>query len=198
MYIVDRVMDVPMSTRFGRFLSGAFRTLDERSGALADHVLLYLGLERSPCNLRLNSACYTSGLFGDDRCDCTWQLEYALGYFQRCRQGLLIYHMHHEGRGNGMIEKFRSFHAADRGNQYGALAYTSQGLPSDAREFESAVAVLRALGIEAVNLISNNLEKQRVLQAAGIKVVTRVPAIYAEPRLRRYYGWKRKDFHHHV
>jgi 3,4-dihydroxy 2-butanone 4-phosphate synthase/GTP cyclohydrolase II len=198
MHVVDQVMDVPMTTRFGRFLTGAVCTLDERTQIRSEHVLLYLGLGRNPCNLRLNSACFTSGLFGDVQCDCTWQLEYALGYIQRYRQGLVVYHMHDEGRGHGILNKLRSFGLDDRFHAVGAAAYTRLGLVPDAREFESAITILRGLGIRSVNLISNNLAKRDALRQAGIEVVTMVSAICPAPTLRTYYDWKRKDFQHHV
>jgi GTP cyclohydrolase II len=197
MRIVDQVMDVPITTTYGSFLAGACRVLDESTATLADHMLVYLNLASQPCNLRLNSACYTGGIFGDIGCDCAWQLAFALTYLQRHGQGLVIYHLQHEGRGNGLLGKLRSF-AAARDGRPGVHAYQSLGLPADAREFGSAVLILTSMGIRSVNLISNNPDKQRVLEEGGIRVARQIPAVCPEPHLREYYAWKRDDFGHRV
>jgi 3,4-dihydroxy 2-butanone 4-phosphate synthase/GTP cyclohydrolase II len=51
------------------------------------------------------------------------------------------------------------------------------GLPSEAREYGAAVAILRDLGIESVRLLSNNPAKRRFLEDAGIPVTDYVPLI---------------------
>lgn len=51
------------------------------------------------------------------------------------------------------------------------------GLPSEAREYGAAVAILRDLGIESVRLLTNNPEKRKFLENAGIKVNETVPLI---------------------
>ncbi len=51
------------------------------------------------------------------------------------------------------------------------------GLPSEAREYGAAVAMLRDLGIESVRLLTNNPAKRKFLVEAGIPVTETVPLI---------------------
>ena len=51
------------------------------------------------------------------------------------------------------------------------------GLPSEAREYGAAVAILNDLGITSVKLLTNNPAKKRYLEDAGVKVNETVPLI---------------------
>jgi 3,4-dihydroxy 2-butanone 4-phosphate synthase/GTP cyclohydrolase II len=196
MKIIDRVLGVQTVTPLGTFLAGAYQT--ENAGRRADHLLLYIGLESRPCNLRINSACYTSDIFGDQRCDCNWQLRFSLQYIVERRQGIIIYHMHHEGRANGIVNKLRSYDAAARFGIEGRRAYEGVGALADGRRYRSSVAILADLGIQEVALISNNPHKQAALEEHGIHVMKMIPAISDDPRLADYYDWKRRHFRHVV
>ena len=48
------------------------------------------------------------------------------------------------------------------------------GFPDDMRDYGMAAAMLRALGIDAVRLLTNNPAKLAGLEQAGIRVVERV------------------------
>jgi 3,4-dihydroxy 2-butanone 4-phosphate synthase/GTP cyclohydrolase II len=196
--IVSKVLDVPLVTHHGHMMAGAFRTMDpENGGREADHLLIYQDLRATPCLLRVNSACYTGDVFGDRRCDCNWQLEEALRVIAERRQGLLIYHLHHEGRGNGIVEKLRSYAAGDSGF-VGRASYEVAGVSADAREYRSTVAILEDLGIECVALLTNNPGKARALTERGVVVVEVLALRSPDPDLSTYYQWKREDFGHHV
>ncbi|MGH9792625.1 MAG: bifunctional 3,4-dihydroxy-2-butanone-4-phosphate synthase/GTP cyclohydrolase II, partial [Candidatus Acidiferrales bacterium] len=56
------------------------------------------------------------------------------------------------------------------------------GFAADSRDYAFSAAVLRKLGVRRVRLMSNNPEKVRQLEAAGIEVVERVPC---RPRTSR-------------
>ncbi len=51
------------------------------------------------------------------------------------------------------------------------------GLPSEAREYGAAVAILRDMGIKSVRLLTNNPAKRAFLDEAGIPVTETVPLI---------------------
>jgi 3,4-dihydroxy 2-butanone 4-phosphate synthase/GTP cyclohydrolase II len=194
MKVLDKILDIPMVIPLGEYLAGAYRT--EEDGQRTDHLLLYLSLERRPCNLRINSACFTGDILGDRRCDCSWQLGYSLSYITEQRQGLLIYHMHHEGRGRGLVQKLRDYHArtgprADR--QVSPLHVAAE---QDMRRYESSALILRDLGIGNVNLISNNPDKRIALEGHGIEVSDMIRVVSDDPDLREYYDWKRRNFRH--
>jgi 3,4-dihydroxy 2-butanone 4-phosphate synthase/GTP cyclohydrolase II len=51
------------------------------------------------------------------------------------------------------------------------------GLPSEAREYGAAVAILKDLGITSVRLMTNNPAKSKYLIDAGIPVTETVPLV---------------------
>ena len=189
--IVDKVLDVPIHTSFGQFMAGAYITT--RRGRVAEHLLLYSHITEQPTNLRINSACFTSDIFGETSCDCNWQLQYSLNYIISRSQGLLIYHLHHEGRARGVVNKLRDWSTLERLEP--ATKYTDG---TDAREYQSTIAILRDLGIQRVNLLSNSPQKWQALTKAGIDVMTRISVVSDDPTLDGYYRWKRTQFGHDV
>jgi 3,4-dihydroxy 2-butanone 4-phosphate synthase / GTP cyclohydrolase II len=194
--IIDRVLDVPLRNACGEFLSGAYRTLD--ASGVDEHLLLYMDLKQSPTLLRINSACFTSDLFGCCRCDCNWQLQQAMGIIANERQGLLIYHLGHEGRGNGLIAKLRSQVMSDATAMDSPAAYRKLGYPADNRSYESAVAILNDLSVDAVRLISNSPPKRAFLEGRGIKVEGMIPVVSPRRSLEPYYRWKQTEFGHEL
>jgi 3,4-dihydroxy 2-butanone 4-phosphate synthase/GTP cyclohydrolase II len=189
-YILDKTLEVPGANEHGTFLMGAYRVADP-SGKITDHLLMYTHLAAPICNLRLNSACFTGDLLHCRRCDCAWQLQAAIQYIQRVSQGLLIYHLDHEGRGNGLLEKLRSF---------GPMTDDSEldrryGLP-DQRDFYPVLRILEDLSIKSVNLLTNNPEKTRVLADHGIEVAQVIPLVEPSPHLTPYYRYKQQNLMH--
>ena len=174
--IVDKVLHVPLQTSFGPFMAGAYITT--RKGRVAEHLLLYSHITKQPTNLRINSACFTSDIFGEISCDCNWQLQFSLNYIASKDQGLLIYHLHHEGRARGVVDKLRGWNTLDR--------LRSDSDATDAREYRSTVAILRDLGILNVNLLSNSPQKYEALTGAGIEISNRISVISDDPALRTY------------
>jgi 3,4-dihydroxy 2-butanone 4-phosphate synthase/GTP cyclohydrolase II len=73
------------------------------------------------------------------------------------------------------------------------------GLPSEAREYGAAIAILQDLGIESVRLLTNNPEKRESLEKADIAVTETVPLIVglAEQNLG-YLAAKRERMGHEL
>ena len=166
---VTLVAEAALPTRFGRFRIGIFKVPQH-----SDVVAVWRGLPAAGSVLvRLHSECLTGDVFGSARCDCGIQLEASLRRLARARSGVLIY-LHQEGRGIGLADKIRAYALQDRGLDT-VDANTALGLPIDAREYSSAAAVLRYLGISRVRLLTNNPTKRRALEEHDIKVVERVP-----------------------
>lgn len=192
--ILEKVNGIELTNNYGRFLAGAYKT---RVGdQIAEHLILYQDLAVTPCLLRINSACFTGDLFGCGRCDCNWQMEFALNMIASSGQGLLIYHLHHEGRGNGLINKLRSHSCSDSQKLDSPDAYEHLGLPADRRQYGSSVTILRDLSITSVRLITNNPAKALILTENGIKVESTVPVIAPNPDLMHYYRWKHNKLGH--
>ena len=145
-------------------------------GGLLEHVAVLIGPRESwpdPVPVRLHSACLTGDLFGSMRCDCGEQLRGSLEYFKKRGGGVLVY-LAQEGRGIGLGNKMRAYSLQEAGldtiDADGVL-----GFGADERRYDAAIAILRHLGIDRVELLTNNPDKVAALDEAGIEVVTRTP-----------------------
>ncbi len=122
-----------------------------------------------PVAVRLHSACLTGDLFGSLKCDCGDQLRGTAGWMAQHGGGIVLY-LDQEGRGNGLANKIRAYDLQARGlDTYEADEALGFGL--DQRRFDFAAAMLTALGVSRVRLVSNNPEKAASLEAAGLTVV---------------------------
>ena len=139
----------------------------------ADHVALLVGaFGGEPPLVRLHSECLTGDVFGSLKCDCGPQLKQALALIGEADGGVLLY-LRQEGRGIGLANKLRAYQLQDRGLDT-VDANRRLGFADDEREYGMAAAMLRALGIHRVRLLTNNPAKLAGLAAEGIEVVTRV------------------------
>jgi GTP cyclohydrolase II len=147
----------------------AFRASDDGQ----EHVALVVGtFGGKPPLVRLHSECLTGDVFGSLKCDCGPQLSEALRIIAAAGGGVLLY-LRQEGRGIGLTNKLRAYALQDRGLDT-VDANRRLGFADDERDYGHAAAMLRALGIEQVRLLTNNPNKLAGLEAAGIEVVERV------------------------
>jgi GTP cyclohydrolase II len=145
-----------------------------RDGATGEeHVALVIGaFGGMPPLVRLHSECLTGDVFGSLKCDCGPQLHEALRLLREAGGGVLLY-LRQEGRGIGLANKIRAYQLQDRGLDT-VDANRRLGFADDSRDYGLAAAMLRALGVDAVRLLTNNPNKLEGLEAAGIRVVERV------------------------
>jgi len=171
---VQRVAVSRMPTRFGDFQIYGYR--DTHSGM--EHVaLVYGGLPiASPTLVRIHSECLTGESFGSLRCDCRAQLDLALERIAAAKNGVVVYMRGHEGRGIGLINKIRAYGLQDAGRDT-AGANSELGLPVDARDYTAAFAILADLGVSELRLMTNNPEKIRAAERAGLTITERVPVL---------------------
>jgi len=130
-----------------------------------------------PTLVRVHSECLTGDIFNSNRCDCGWQLESALEQIGNAN-GVLLY-MRQEGRGIGLANKLKAYSLQDQGMDT-VEANNALGFPADPRDYGVAVQILKSLGIQKINLLTNNPKKIEGLNAYGIEVVSREPLL-AEP-----------------
>lgn len=170
----------------------AFRALDDGQ----EHVALVVGaFGGKPPLVRLHSECLTGDVFGSLKCDCGPQLKEALHIIGKAGGGVLLY-LRQEGRGIGLINKVRAYSLQDRGLDT-VDANRRLGFADDERDYGHAAAMLRALGIDEVRLLTNNPDKVKGLEAAGIQVVERVAhQMPANPHNADYLTTKRKRSGH--
>ena len=161
-----------------------------------DHVALVVGaFAGRPSLVRLHSECLTGDVFGSLKCDCGPQLKEALALLGKEGGGVLLY-LRQEGRGIGLANKLRAYALQDRGLDT-VEANRRLGFADDERDYRQAAAMLRALGIERVRLLTNNPAKVAGLEAAGIEVVERVAHhMPANPHNADYIATKRSKSGH--
>ena len=121
--------------------------------------------------------CLTGDVFHSLRCDCRAQLELSLNILRREGRGLLIYE-HQEGRGIGLLNKLRAYELQDQGADT-VEANERLGFESDLRNYAIPGEILRYFELPSVRLLSNNPEKVRAVESAGVRVSERVPCIIA-------------------
>jgi GTP cyclohydrolase II len=138
------------------------------------HVALELG-QPAPAALplvRLHSECLTGDVFGSQRCDCGPQLREAVERITK--HGGYVLYLRQEGRGIGLYDKLDAYALQDRGlDTYDANL--ALGHQADERDYTSAAQMLRALGAERIELLSNNPDKGAQLASLGITIATQVP-----------------------
>ena len=151
----------------------SFVCFREANGML-EHVAVVIG-DRSrwpdPVPVRIHSACLTGDLFGSLRCDCGEQLRRSLRIFAASGGGVLLY-LAQEGRSIGLGNKLRAYTLQHQGLDT-VEADAVLGFGGDERLYDAAIEMLRHLDIRRVRLLTNNPEKVRALQDAGIEVVER-------------------------
>lgn len=158
-----------MPTRFGRFLVKIY-SADSGLESLAI-VAGTLNTSDDVC-VRVHSACLTSETLGSLKCDCKYQLDFALEYISH--HGGVVLYLPQEGRGVGLSNKIRAYALQEQGLDT-VDANRALGLPDDARSYHEAAFTLHDLGICRIKLITNNPWKIRALRALGVEVVDRIP-----------------------
>lgn len=189
---VSRVSEVTLPAAGAIFKLQHYREIETG----LDYLALILGDVRKQEStlLRLHSACLTGDLFGSRRCDCQAQLHAARRAIVAEGQGILLY-LPQEGRGIGLAGKLLAYGLQEQG--YDTIEANERlGYPADARTYESAVEILRELGIASVRLLTNNPAKLEALRAGGINVERVALETPPTEENRRYLQTKRQRSGH--
>lgn len=147
-----------------------FRQKNDRQ----EHFAVILGDEdySEPPLVRLHSQCVTGDVLGSLKCDCGPQLQTALAMMREAGSGVLLY-LAQEGRDIGLLNKIRAYSLQDKGLDT-VEANHSLGFETDERLFGPAAAMLKALGLTKLKLLTNNPDKIARLEAHGIEVCARI------------------------
>ncbi len=166
---IRRTASTQIPTKWGMFQTLAFER-DMVETALA---MVMGDITRGAPLVRIHSQCVTSELFSSLRCDCSDQLQMAMQAIAEEGCGVVIYE-HQEGRGIGLMAKLQAYSLQDAGVDT-VEANEALGLMADCRTFGLPAAILLDLGIRRVRLLTNNPDKCRALQDAGIEVTAKIP-----------------------
>lgn len=193
---IEQVARARLPGRFGGpdMMIHAFRAPDG-----TEHVAMVKGDPSAPGAVplvRLHSECVTGDALGSLRCDCGAQLQGALQQIGQAKAGVLVYVRGHEGRGIGLANKIRAYALQDEGLDT-VDANHRLGFETDARDWHAASAILHALGVNRLDLLTNNPDKVRALQQHGFDVRERIALqVAANPFNRAYLEAKRTRMGH--
>jgi len=129
--------------------------------------------------LRMHSSCLASEVFEARDCDCADQLRESMKLMAQKGSGI-IFHLHQEGRGQGLSKKIRAVYKMQTEDLDTAESFQKMGLEQDIRNYDPAINVLKRMAIKQVRLVSNNPRKRQALQNAGIEV----EVINTHPQIR--------------
>ncbi len=188
--------ETSIPTKWGEFKVRGY--YDART--TADHVALIAGDPgKKDVLVRVHSECITGEAFGSLKCECGPQLDAALEKIQENPEGgIVLYLRGQEGRGIGLLNKLKAYALQEQGMDT-VDANLALGLPSEAREYGAAVGMLKDLGVESVRLMTNNPEKKKFLEDAGIPVTEISPLLVgAVEENQGYLDTKRERMGHMI
>lgn len=210
---VEYIADTKLPTQMGHFRLRAYRVKKESSGwndpayqntNMLEPVVIYHsdhppfgedGQLAHDVHVRVHDQCFTSEVFGSQRCDCKEQLELALLHIKK-HGGAVIY-LQQEGRGIGLANKVAAYQLQDSGFDT-VDANLELGLPEDCRQYGVVPSILRDMNIGSIKLMTNNPRKVERLESLGMDISGTVPVLVPEVNEynRRYIETKQARMRH--
>jgi len=160
-----------------------------------EHAVISFGEVGKLPMVRIHSECFTGDVVQSQRCDCGEQLEASINLIQEHGYGYIIYLRDHEGRGIGLTEKIKAYQLQDQGMDT-IDANLHLGHEIDARDWNDAIAIVKALQITAVQLLTNNPNKVAALKGGGITVTQKPLVIVSNKFNEKYLATKEEKLGH--
>ena len=160
-----------------------------------EHAVIAFGDSGKTPMVRIHSECFTGDVVHSQRCDCGEQLEQSINLIQEHGYGYIIYLRDHEGRGIGLTEKIKAYQLQDQGMDT-IDANLHLGHEIDARDWSDAIAIVKALQITGVQLLTNNPNKVAALKGAGITVTQKPLVIVSNKFNEKYLATKEEKLGH--
>lgn len=171
--MLKRQVQANLPTKWGAYDIYAF---SEEHGDQQPHIaLVHKDINiTNAVPVRIHSECLTGDLFGSKRCDCGEQFEESMSIISS-HKGVMIY-LRQEGRGIGLINKLDAYNLQDAGlDTFEANVHL--GFEADERDFGIAIEILTDLGIQTIDLITNNPDKIAAIDHSVITLRNRIPII---------------------
>ncbi len=191
--LIERSAVADLPTQFGHFKIYGYTNLltkDEHIAVVKDDLSNKVPL------IRVHSECFTGDVLHSLRCDCNDQLHAALRMIEEYGKGAVVYIRNHEGRGIGLVNKIKAYALQDNG-QDTIDANLSLGFPEDLRDYGVGAQIIRDLGFNNFNLLTNNPKKIIGLKGYGL-TINEVVNIKTEINSynERYMTTKKEKMHH--
>jgi GTP cyclohydrolase II len=140
-----------------------------------EHLAITLGkfFLNKPVLSRIHSQCLTGESLFSLRCDCRFQLTESLNKITKAGVGVIFY-LQQEGRNIGLLNKVRAYKLQDQGLDT-VEANHNLGFADDPRDYKIVSAMAQHLGINSINLMTNNPHKIQALEESGLTVNKRIP-----------------------
>jgi 3,4-dihydroxy 2-butanone 4-phosphate synthase/GTP cyclohydrolase II len=106
-----------------------------------------------------------------------------------------VYLRDHEGRGIGLTEKIKAYQLQDKGMDT-IDANLHLGHEIDARDWSDAIAIIDALTLTKIELLTNNPNKVAALRNAGFEVTQKSLVIISNKFNEKYLATKEAKLGH--
>ena len=171
---VEFVSKSKIPTDFGEFIGHVYKDTSDNT----EHIALTLGdyLKGEDTMVRVHSECLAGDTLYSSKCDCGSQLSNALSTISKNGKGVLLYMRGHEGRGIGLGNKIKAYSLQDSGDDT-VDANIKLGFKNDQRDYGTGALILRSLGVEKMNLLTNNPNKRAGLEGYGLRITKRTPLL---------------------
>ncbi len=191
--LISREAEADLPTKYGHFKIYGY--VNKLTGQ--EHVALVKddGSNKIPL-VRVHSECLTGDIFHSLKCDCNSQLHGALKMIENYGKGAVVYMRGHEGRGIGLINKIKAYKLQEEG-QDTIEANISLGFKADLRDYGIGAQIIRDIGYNTFNLITNNPKKIIGLKGYGL-TVNDIVKVESEVTTynKRYLDTKKEKMHH--
>ena len=183
-----------LPTDFGKFKIVAF---SETENDWMPHIALISENTdfKEVVNVRIHSECVTGEIFHSQKCECGQQLDASMKYIDE--NGGIILYLRQEGRNIGIINKIKAYQLQEMGFDT-VEANLKLGLPADGRDFSVAVDILNILGVEKINLLTNNPDKLSFVENSNIQLVKRIPLNIKANNINKSYLETKKSYFGHL
>ncbi|OGQ97046.1 MAG: bifunctional 3,4-dihydroxy-2-butanone 4-phosphate synthase/GTP cyclohydrolase II [Deltaproteobacteria bacterium RIFOXYD12_FULL_57_12] len=195
----DRLVHRAAEARLPSLFGGEFRAIVYTNDVdKHEHLALVMGDidPEEEIMVRVHSECLTGDVFGSVRCDCGPQLQEAMRMVAAAGRGVVLY-MRQEGRGIGLINKFKAYYLQDNNGLDTVDANLELGFKADLRDYGIGAQILRDLGVRKMCLLTNNPKKIVGLEGYELQVTSRKPIeVKSRPENVKYLRCKKEKLGH--